>query len=333
MIYGLKSVCQHHLEDFFKWIARLHPRVSDSICLDLGGRICTSNKITGDANANPSGLGNTLWEPLVYCIVNELKGSRVPSGPFKKAMTMVYTRNDVHFNLGKWEVNQSKEHWGGKIGRSGAGLGVDLKKRKHQENSNELIVLLCHWKGRNSQSQKCIVMYWPKMRILTFLLLLFLKASWPLVAGCYVLKSDNNGRKPCCCGCVTCSVVSNSSASPWTVACQAPLSMEFSRPEYGNGLPLLSSWDFPWPRDQAARPALQVNSLLSGPPGKPLENTVLTDKLWKDCLKGSQKACSEEMPETSPCPFLGVPMCRWHMGQVTLGLRVRSDCSSCRQSW
>ena len=77
----------------------------------------------------------------------------VPSGPFKKAMTMVYTRNDVHFNLGKWEVNQSKEHWGGKIGRSGAGLGVDLKERKHQENSNELIVLLCHWKGRNSQSE------------------------------------------------------------------------------------------------------------------------------------------------------------------------------------
>lgn len=54
----------------------------------------------------------------------------VPSGPLKKAMTIVHTRNDVHFNLGKWEVNKSKEHWGGKIGRSGPGLGVDLKERK-----------------------------------------------------------------------------------------------------------------------------------------------------------------------------------------------------------
>ena len=32
-------------------------------------------------------------------------------------------------------------------------------------------------------------------------------------------------------------------AVPWTVACQAPLSMEFSRQEYWNGLP------FPFPGD------------------------------------------------------------------------------------
>ena len=29
-------------------------------------------------------------------------------------------------------------------------------------------------------------------------------------------------------------------ATPWTVACQAPLSMEFSRHEYWSGLPLLT---------------------------------------------------------------------------------------------
>ena len=33
------------------------------------------------------------------------------------------------------------------------------------------------------------------------------------------------------------------SATPWTVACQAPLSMEFPRQEYWSGLP------FPPPRD------------------------------------------------------------------------------------
>ena len=34
-------------------------------------------------------------------------------------------------------------------------------------------------------------------------------------------------------------------ATPWTVACQAPLSMEFSRQEYWSGLPFLSSGDHP----------------------------------------------------------------------------------------
>ena len=40
-----------------------------------------------------------------------------------------------------------------------------------------------------------------------------------------------------------CSVVSNSFVTPWTVAGQAPLSMGFSRQEYGSGLL------FPLPRD------------------------------------------------------------------------------------
>ena len=34
-----------------------------------------------------------------------------------------------------------------------------------------------------------------------------------------------------------CSVVSDSFATAWTVACQAPLSMKFSRQEYWSGLP------------------------------------------------------------------------------------------------
>ena len=33
--------------------------------------------------------------------------------------------------------------------------------------------------------------------------------------------------------------------TPWTVACQPPLSMEFSRQEYWSGLPLPSPWDIP----------------------------------------------------------------------------------------
>ena len=34
-------------------------------------------------------------------------------------------------------------------------------------------------------------------------------------------------------------------ATPWTVACEAPLSMEFSRQEYWRGLPFPSSGDHP----------------------------------------------------------------------------------------
>ena len=36
-------------------------------------------------------------------------------------------------------------------------------------------------------------------------------------------------------------------ATPWTIACQAPLSMGFSRQEYWSGLPCLPSGDLPGP--------------------------------------------------------------------------------------
>ena len=42
-----------------------------------------------------------------------------------------------------------------------------------------------------------------------------------------------------------CSVMSNS-AVPWTVAYQAPPSMEFSKQEYWSGLPFPSSRDLPY---------------------------------------------------------------------------------------
>ena len=45
-------------------------------------------------------------------------------------------------------------------------------------------------------------------------------------------------------------VLSNSSATPWTVARQALLSMEFSRQEYWSGLPFPSPGDLPNPRNE-----------------------------------------------------------------------------------
>ena len=59
-------------------------------------------------------------------------------------------------------------------------------------------------------------------------------------------------------------------ATLWTAAYKAPLSMEFSRQEYWNGLPFPSPEDFPHPGIEPRSPALQADALPSGPPGKPL---------------------------------------------------------------
>ena len=47
------------------------------------------------------------------------------------------------------------------------------------------------------------------------------------------------------------------------VACQAPLSMEFSRQEYWTGLPFPSLGDLPHPGMEAGSPELQADSLPS----------------------------------------------------------------------
>ena len=67
---------------------------------------------------------------------------------------------------------------------------------------------------------------------------------------------------------VSYSVVSDS-ATPWTVAHQAPLSIEFSRQEYWSGVQFLSPGDLPDLGIKPRSPALQANSLLSEPPGNP----------------------------------------------------------------
>ena len=54
----------------------------------------------------------------------------------------------------------------------------------------------------------------------------------------------------------------------WTVAYQAPPSMEFSRQEYWSGLPFPSPGDLPDPGIEPGSPALQADALPSEPPGK-----------------------------------------------------------------
>ena len=57
-------------------------------------------------------------------------------------------------------------------------------------------------------------------------------------------------------------------ATPWTVACQAPLSLGFSRQEDWRGLPFLSPGDLPHPEIKLEPPALQVDSLPGGLEGR-----------------------------------------------------------------
>ena len=52
-------------------------------------------------------------------------------------------------------------------------------------------------------------------------------------------------------------------ATPWTVACQVPLSMKFSRQEYWSREPFPSPGDLPHPRIEPGSPTLQADSLLS----------------------------------------------------------------------
>ena len=56
-------------------------------------------------------------------------------------------------------------------------------------------------------------------------------------------------------------------ATPWTVDCQALLSMAFSRQEYWSGLPFPSPGNLPDPGIEPGSPALEADALTSEPPG------------------------------------------------------------------
>ena len=58
-------------------------------------------------------------------------------------------------------------------------------------------------------------------------------------------------------------------ATPWTVACQAPLTMGFSGREYWSGLPFPSPGDLPNPGVEPGSPALQADSSPAEPPEMP----------------------------------------------------------------
>ena len=83
---------------------------------------------------------------------------------------------------------------------------------------------------------------------------------WKLERACFLVQEgspscmplqderDERGLWVLCCVCVpSSSAVSDSFLTSWTVAHQAPLSMEFSRQEYWSGLPFPTPGDLPNP--------------------------------------------------------------------------------------
>ena len=74
------------------------------------------------------------------------------------------------------------------------------------------------------------------------------------------------------------------SATPWTAAHQAPLSVGFPRQEYCSGVPLPSPEDLPCPGIKPKSSTLQADSLVSEPPGKLSISKASTSNAG-DCLR------------------------------------------------
>ena len=78
-------------------------------------------------------------------------------------------------------------------------------------------------------------------------------------------------------------VMSDSFATPWTIAHQASLSMGFPKQEYWNGLPFPSPWALPDPGTEPTSLALAGGFFTTEPPGKPLHKVAFLCTLQKLC--------------------------------------------------
>ena len=92
----------------------------------------------------------------------------------------------------------------------------------------------------------------------------------------------------CCC---LVQVMPNSFVTQWSVACQAPLSMGFSRQEYWSGLPIHSPGDLHDPGIKPASAALKGGFFTTEPLGKPISRLA------------TQNFCPLFSYYTIPCPL------------------------------
>ena len=113
--------------------------------------------------------------------------------------------------------------------------------------------------------------------------------------------------------CSVASVVSNS-AIIWTVACQPPSSLEFSRQGYWSGLPCPPPGNLPDPGIEPASLALQADSLPTEPPGKPIMEcinvNVLVLIMYCSYARGNHWRKQGQGYTGSFCTFLFVTSCK-----------------------
>ena len=103
-------------------------------------------------------------------------------------------------------------------------------------------------------------------------------------------------------------------STPWTVACQAPVSMNFSRQEHWSGLPFPTPGDLPDPGINPESPASAGRFFTTVPPGKLQRLGLLTCKTKRICgtwgamvqMKGCWLSPPEGAGQHTPEPgFLG----------------------------
>ena len=94
--------------------------------------------------------------------------------------------------------------------------------------------------------------------------------------------------------------------TPWTVACQAPLSMGFSRQEYWSGLPFPSPGDLSHPGIESRSLTLQADSLLTELWGKP-RSGIAGSKDKCTCISVAAAAKSLQSCPTLCDPIDGSP--------------------------
>ena len=100
------------------------------------------------------------------------------------------------------------------------------------------------------------------------------------------------------------SVMSQLFVTPWTVACLAPVFMEFSMEEYWSGLPFPSPGDLPDSGIEPRSPALQADSLMFEPPVQ-FSHSVVSDSLRPHGLQPARLPCPSPTPGacSNSCPW------------------------------
>ena len=129
----------------------------------------------------------------------------------------------------------------------------------------------------------------------------------------------------CVCVCVFSSAVSDS-ATPWTVAFQAPLSMEFSRQEYWSGMSFPTPGGLPYPgikpmsltflalAGKLFTPSTTWEALREEEEAKKLPELNPPPRVLRSSLKDFKKA---ESCHSSPCPHLPIePTCLLQLSPI-----------------